>query len=153
MSFEAFNLSCFYYLIISFEAFNLLCIYYLIMSFILLLDRIVSDSFRSLPIPTDSFPIVTDTDRIISDSFRSLPIPTESFSIVSDRYRSKYVDYLEKFFKGFICIHILVTMDPRHTYTEDEHFLLNMIGEGQGDVAEQADDGSNTDIYLNMSVR
>ena len=26
-----------------------------------------------------------------------------------------------------------------------------MIGEGQGDVAEQADDGSNTDIYLNMS--
>ena len=26
-----------------------------------------------------------------------------------------------------------------------------MIGEGQGDVAEQADDGSNTDIYFNMS--
>ena len=26
-----------------------------------------------------------------------------------------------------------------------------MIGEGQGDVPEQADDGSNTDIYLNMS--
>ena len=26
-----------------------------------------------------------------------------------------------------------------------------MIGEGQGDVAEQADDGSNTNIYLNMS--
>ena len=26
-----------------------------------------------------------------------------------------------------------------------------MIGEGQGDVAEQADDDSNTDIYLNMS--
>ena len=25
-----------------------------------------------------------------------------------------------------------------------------MIGEGQGDVPEQADDGSNTDIYLNM---
>ena len=42
-------------------------------------------------------------------------------------------------------------MDPRHTDTEDEQFLLNMIGEGQGDVAEQADDGSNTDIYLNMS--
>ena len=42
-------------------------------------------------------------------------------------------------------------MDPRHTDAEDEHFLLNMIGEGQGDVAEQADDGSNTDIYLNMS--
>ena len=42
-------------------------------------------------------------------------------------------------------------MDPRHTDTEDEQFLLNMIGEGQGDFAEQADDGSNTDIYLNMS--
>ena len=26
-----------------------------------------------------------------------------------------------------------------------------MIGQGQGDVSEQADDGSNTDIYLNMS--
>ena len=38
-------------------------------------------------------------------------------------------------FKGFICIHILVTMDPRHTDAEDE----------------QADDDSNTDIYLNMS--
>ena len=36
-------------------------------------------------------------------------------------------------------------MDPRHTDVEDEQFLLNMIGEGQGD------DGSNTDIYLNMS--
>ena len=42
-------------------------------------------------------------------------------------------------------------MDPRHTDTEDEQFLLNMIGEGQGDVPEQDDDGSNTDIYLNMS--
>ena len=42
-------------------------------------------------------------------------------------------------------------MDPRHTDAEDEQFLLNMIGEGQGDVTEQADDGSNTDIYLNMS--
>ena len=42
-------------------------------------------------------------------------------------------------------------MDPRHTDAENEQFLLNMIGEGQGDVAEQADDGSNTDIYLNMS--
>ena len=40
---------------------------------------------------------------------------------------------------------------PRHTDAEDEQFLLNMIGEDQGDVAEQADDGSNTDIYLNMS--
>ena len=61
------------------------------------------------------------------------------------------MNYLENFLKGFICIHILVTMDLRHTDTEDEQFLLNMIGEGQGDVAEQADDGSNTDIYLNMS--
>ena len=26
-----------------------------------------------------------------------------------------------------------------------------MIAEGQGDAPEQADDGSNTDIYLNMS--
>ena len=42
-------------------------------------------------------------------------------------------------------------MDPRHTDAEDEQFLLNMIGEGQGDVPEQADDDSNTDIYLNMS--
>ena len=42
-------------------------------------------------------------------------------------------------------------MDPQHTDAEDEQFLLNMIGEGQGDVPEQADDGSNTDIYLNMS--
>ena len=42
-------------------------------------------------------------------------------------------------------------MDPRHTDAEDEQFLLNMIGEGQGDVPLQADDGSNTDIYLNMS--
>ena len=61
------------------------------------------------------------------------------------------MNYLENFFKGFICIHILVTMDPRHTDAEDEQFLLNMIGEGQGDAPEQADDGSNTDIYLNMS--
>ena len=42
-------------------------------------------------------------------------------------------------------------MDPRHTDAEDEQFLLNMIGEDQGDVAEQADDGSNTHIYFNMS--
>ena len=42
-------------------------------------------------------------------------------------------------------------MDLQHTDAEDEQFLLNMIGEGQGDVPEQADDGSNTDIYLNMS--
>ena len=42
-------------------------------------------------------------------------------------------------------------MDPRHTDAEDEQFLLNMIVEGQGDVSEQADDNSNTNIYLNMS--
>ena len=46
-------------------------------------------------------------------------------------------------------------MDPRQqTDAEDEQFLLNMIAEGggaQGDAPEQADDGSNTDIYLNMS--
>ena len=42
-------------------------------------------------------------------------------------------------------------MDPRHTDSEDEQFLLNMIAEGQGDAPEQADDGSHTDIYLNMS--
>ena len=42
-------------------------------------------------------------------------------------------------------------MDPRHTDVEDEQFLLNMIGEGQGDVPEHVEDGSNTDIYLNMS--
>ena len=61
---------------------------------------------------------------------------------------------LENFLKGFICIHFLVTMDPRHTDAEDEQFLLNMIAEGggaQGDAPEQADDSSNTDVYLNMS--
>ena len=42
-------------------------------------------------------------------------------------------------------------MDPRHTNAEDEQFQLNMISECQGDVPKQADDGSNTDIYLNMS--
>ena len=42
-------------------------------------------------------------------------------------------------------------MDPRHIDAEYEQFLLNMIGEDQGDVPEQADDGSNTDIYSNMS--
>ena len=52
------------------------------------------------------------------------------------------MDYLENFFKSFICIHILVMMDPRHTDAEDEQFLLNMIVEGQGDVPEQADDGA-----------
>ena len=65
------------------------------------------------------------------------------------------MNFLENFLKGFICIHFLVTMDPRQqTDVEDEQFLLNMIAEGggaQGDAPEQADDGSNTDIYLNMS--
>ena len=56
------------------------------------------------------------------------------------------MDYLENLFEAFICIHILVTMDPRHIEAEDEQFLLNMMGEGQGDVPEQADDGRNTDI-------
>ena len=42
-------------------------------------------------------------------------------------------------------------MDPRHTDAEDEQFLLNMIGECQEDFPKQADDDSNTDIYLNMS--
>ena len=45
-------------------------------------------------------------------------------------------------------------MDPRQqTHAEDEQFLLNMIAEGGGaqrDAPGQADDGSNTDIYLNM---
>ena len=42
-------------------------------------------------------------------------------------------------------------MDPRHTDAEDEQFLLNMIVKGQGDVPEHADNGINTDIYLNIS--
>ena len=46
-------------------------------------------------------------------------------------------------------------MDPRQqTDAEDEQFMLNMIAEGggaQADAPEEADDGSNTDIYLNMS--
>ena len=42
----------------------------------------------------------------------------------------------------------------QQTDAEDEQFLLNMIAESggaQGDAPEQADNGSNTDIYLNMS--
>ena len=46
-------------------------------------------------------------------------------------------------------------MDPRQQIdAEGEQFLLNMIAEGggaQGDAPERANDGSNTDIYLNMS--
>ena len=47
----------------------------------------------------------------------------------------------------------LVKMDPRQQ-AEDEQFLMDMIAEGDGQegiAGEQADDGSNTDIYLNMS--
>ena len=44
-------------------------------------------------------------------------------------------------------------MDPRQQ-SEEEQFMMNMIAKGGGPngyVDEQADDGSNTDIYLNMS--
>ena len=55
-------------------------------------------------------------------------------------------------------------MDPRHE-EEDEQFLMDMIASGSGaaghmeetyaeqadDGNEQADDASNTDVYLNMS--
>ena len=44
-------------------------------------------------------------------------------------------------------------MDPRQEGV-DEQFLMDMIAEGDGqggNVDEQVDDSSNTDIYLNMS--
>ena len=44
-------------------------------------------------------------------------------------------------------------MDPRQQEV-DKQFLMDMIAEGDGqeeNVAEQVDDGTNTDIYLNMS--
>ena len=44
-------------------------------------------------------------------------------------------------------------MDPRQQ-SEEEQFMMNMIAKGGGPdgyVDEQADDDSNTDIYLNMS--
>ena len=44
-------------------------------------------------------------------------------------------------------------MDPQQQEA-DEQFLMDMIAEGdgqEGNTAEQVDDGSNTDIYLNMS--
>ena len=44
-------------------------------------------------------------------------------------------------------------MDPRQQQV-DEQFLMDMIAEGDGqggNVDEQVDDGTNTDIYLNMS--
>jgi hypothetical protein len=65
------------------------------------------------------------------------------------------LNYLENFLIHFICIHVLVKMDPRQqTEAEDGQLLMNMIakvGGAQGDAPEHADDGSNTDIYLNMS--
>ena len=44
-------------------------------------------------------------------------------------------------------------MDPRQQEA-DEQFLMDMIAEGDGqggNVDEQVDDSTNTDIYLNMS--
>ena len=44
-------------------------------------------------------------------------------------------------------------MDPRQQ-AKEEQFLMDMIAEGggqEGNADEQADDGSNTDIYLNIS--
>ena len=44
-------------------------------------------------------------------------------------------------------------MDPRQQEA-DEQFLMDMIAKGdgqEGNTAKQVDDGSNTDIYLNMS--
>ena len=65
---------------------------------------------------------------------------------------------MEQFFKCFICIQILVKMDPRCD-VDDEQFLMDMIASSSGTAAhvqesdgdEQAGDGSNTDVYLNMS--
>jgi hypothetical protein len=50
-------------------------------------------------------------------------------------------------------LYVLFKMDPRQQKV-DEQFLMDMIAEGdgqEGNAAEQVDDGSNTDIYLNMS--
>ena len=44
-------------------------------------------------------------------------------------------------------------MDPRQQ-AEEEQFLMDMTAEGggqEGNADEQADDGSNTDMYLNIS--
>ena len=44
-------------------------------------------------------------------------------------------------------------MDPRQQEA-DEQFLMDVIAKGdgqEGNTAKQVDDGSNTDIYLNMS--
>ena len=44
-------------------------------------------------------------------------------------------------------------MDPR-PHAEEEQFLMDMTAEGggqEGNADEQVDDGSNMDIYLNMS--
>ena len=45
-------------------------------------------------------------------------------------------------------------MDPRHDAKDDEQFLIDMIASGSAAAAGHADDtgdGTNTDIYLNMS--
>ena len=63
--------------------------------------------------------------------------------------------FLENFFKGFICIHFLVTMDPRqHTDAEDETVPVEYDCRRwwcTRRCPRTTDDGSNTDIYLNMS--
>ena len=43
-------------------------------------------------------------------------------------------------------------MDPRHTNAEDEQFLLNMIGEGQGDVAEYYEYYMNVFSYFHLNL-
>ena len=58
---------------------------------------------------------------------------------------------IQRIFLRVLFVFIFQLRWTHDTDAEDEQFLLNMIGEGQGDVPEQADDGSNTDIYLNMS--
>ena len=44
-------------------------------------------------------------------------------------------------------------MDPQHDAMDDEQFLMDMIASGRGGAAyvEEAGDGSNTNMYLNMS--
>ena len=44
-------------------------------------------------------------------------------------------------------------MDPRRDAMDDEQFLMDMIASGSGGAAyvEEAGDGSNTNMYLNMS--
>ena len=50
-------------------------------------------------------------------------------------------------------LYVLVKMDPWQQEV-DEQLLMDMIAEGDGqggNVDEQVDDSTNTDIYLNMS--